>query len=198
MNRNQNHAKVLKMAIMGLLVAISIVLVALIHFPFPPAPFLEYDPADIPIFIGTFLLGPVPGVVLTVLVSLMQGLTVSAGSGPIGILMHVLATGSFAIVAGCIYKHNKSRKSAVMALAAGVLVQVLVMVVCNLIFTPIFMGSPLKEVMGMLVPVILPFNLMKGGINAMVTYLIYKPVSRVAHRMLGQPDRENQETPSGT
>ncbi|HRV34069.1 MAG TPA: ECF transporter S component, partial [Anaerovoracaceae bacterium] len=45
------------LAKLGILAAISIVLVALIHFPvFAAAPFLEYDPADIPIIIGTFAL----------------------------------------------------------------------------------------------------------------------------------------------
>lgn len=188
MERNKTHARVLKMVIMGLLVAVSIVLVALIHIPFPPAPFLEYDPADIPIFVGTFLLGPVPGLALTVLASLVQGLTVSAGSGPIGIVMHILATGSFALVAGAIYNRSKTRKNAVVALGVGVLVQVAVMILCNLIFTPIFMGAPMKEVVAMLLPVILPFNLMKAGVNAVVTYIIYKPVSRVAHRILGQTE----------
>ncbi len=188
MERNKTHARVLKMVVMGLLVAVSIVLVTLIHIPFPPAPFLEYDPADVPIFIGTFLLGPVPGLALTVLASLIQGLTVSAGSGPIGILMHVLATGSFALVAGTIYRRAKTRRNALIALGAGVVVQVAVMILCNLVFTPLFMGTAMKDVVPMLLPIILPFNLMKSGINAVVTYIVYKPVSRVAHRILGQPE----------
>lgn len=186
MNRNQTHAKVLRLVLMGLLAAISIVLVALVHFPLlPAAPFLEYDPADVPIFISTFLLGPWQGLAVTVVVSLVQGLTVSAGSGPIGILMHILATGSFSLVAGLLYKKNKSRRAALIALAAGVAVQVAVMLLCNLIFTPIFMGTPVEAVMGMLLPVILPFNLLKSGGNAVITYFVYKPISRAAHRMFG-------------
>ena len=63
----------------AVLAAISVVLVALIHFPiFPAAAFLEYDPADIPIFIGTFAFGPVAGIILTVIASVIQGVTVSA------------------------------------------------------------------------------------------------------------------------
>ena len=43
-----------KLTTLAMLAALAIVLVALIHFPLvPAAPFLEYDPADIPIFIGT-------------------------------------------------------------------------------------------------------------------------------------------------
>lgn len=191
MKRNK---KVLKLAVMGLLIAMSVMLVALIHFPiFPAAPFLEYDPADIPIFVGTFLMGPVVGFVITVLVSLIQGLTVSAASGPIGMLMHVLATGSFALVAGSIYHHKKNRKNAVLALVIGVVVMALVMALCNLVFTPIFMGTPREVVAGMLVPVILPFNLLKGGINALITYIIYKPISKTAHNLLGSAEESKKE-----
>ena len=69
-----------KLTTLGVLAACSIVLVAFIHFPiFPAVSFLEYDPADIPILIGTFLFGPVWGVVLTVIVSallLLSGVVV--------------------------------------------------------------------------------------------------------------------------
>ena len=165
---------------MGLMAAISIVLVAVVHFPlFPSAAFLEYDPADIPIFICTFLFGPVSGFVLTVVVSVIQGLTVSAGSGPIGILMHILATGSFTLVAGNIYRLRRTRRGALAALAAGVVVMAAVMCLCNLIFTPIFMGAPREAVMEMMVPIIIPFNLLKAGINALITFVIYKSIARL-------------------
>lgn len=83
----------LKLVKMGMLVAISIVLVYIIHVPiFPAVPFLEYDPADIPILIGTFAFGPVAGFILTFVTSVIQGLTVSSGSGIYGIIMHIIAT----------------------------------------------------------------------------------------------------------
>ena len=61
----------------ALLAAVAIVLVAFVHFPLiPAAPFLEYDPADIPIFIGAFLFGPWAGLGLTVVTAIIQGLDV--------------------------------------------------------------------------------------------------------------------------
>ncbi len=169
-----------KLTIMAMLTALSIVLVALIHFPlFPAAAFLEYDPADIPIFVGTFLFGPTAGLVLTLLVSVIQGTTVSAGSGIIGILMHFLATGSFALLAGNLYRVMHTRKGAVCAILCGVISMTLVMAACNLVFTPIFMGTPRSVVVQMLVPVIIPFNLAKAGINGIVTYLVYKPITHL-------------------
>lgn len=77
--RRQN---VRKLTALGMLGAISLILVATVHFPIiPAAPFLEYDPADVPILIGTFDFGPVAGFLLTVVVSIIQGMTVSAASG---------------------------------------------------------------------------------------------------------------------
>ena len=169
-----------RIAILGLMAAISIILVYFVHFPiFPAAPFLEYDPADIPIFICTFLFGPWWGLGLTVVVSLIQGFTVSASSGIIGVVMHILATGSFALVAGFLYQRNKTRRTAVTALALGVIVMVAVMSLCNLILTPIFMQTPVEAVLQMLVPVIIPFNLVKAGANAIITFLLYKRLADV-------------------
>ncbi|MEM1485331.1 ECF transporter S component [Oscillospiraceae bacterium PP1C4] len=171
-----------KLTTMAMLTALSIVLVALIHFPlFPAAAFLEYDPADIPVFIGTFLFGPAAGLLLTLVVSVIQGTTVSAGSGIIGILMHFLATGAFAVLAGNIYKHRRTRVGAMVAIICGVLAMTTVMVLFNLILTPIFMGVPVEAVIGMLMPIIIPFNLAKAGINGAITYLVYKPIARMLH-----------------
>ncbi len=169
-----------KLTTMAMLAALSIVLVTFIHFPlFPAAAFLEYDPADIPIFIGTFLFGPLAGLSLTFVVAVIQGLTVSAGGQVIGIIMHILATGSFALLAGNLYKRYHTRKGALLALACGVLSMTVVMALCNLILTPIYMGTPVEAVLSMLVPVIIPFNLLKAGINGIITYFVYKPIQNL-------------------
>ena len=170
----------IRAALTALLAALAIVLVALIHFPLvPAAPFLEYDPADIPIFIGTFLFGPAAGLALTAVVCVIQGVTVSAASGPIGIIMHFLATGTFVLLAGNLYRAHRTRKAALLGLAAGTLAMTAVMCVCNLVFTPLFMGSPVGEVVKLLLPAIIPFNLAKAAINSVITYLVYKPISRL-------------------
>lgn len=174
----QTSAKIKKLTTMGMMAAVSIILVYFIRFPlFPAAPFLEYDPADIPIFICTFLYGPISGLALTVVVSFIQGFTVSAGSGIIGVVMHIFATGSFALVAGFLYRRGKTRKKAVVALVAGVLTMTIMMVIWNVIFTPIFLGTPIDAVLGMLVPIIIPFNLIKAGLNATITLLVYKKLA---------------------
>ena len=172
------QSKASLLAKMGMMVAISIVLVTFIHFPiFPVVGFLEYDPADIPILIGTFAFGPLGGLVMTVVTSVIQGLTVSAQSGPYGIIMHIIATGTFVLVAGLIYRNHKSKKKAIIALIA----MTAIMLPANLIITPIFMGLPRDAVVALL-PFILAFNFVKAGINAVITFFLYKRISRFLHR----------------
>lgn len=167
-----------QLVVMAMMAAISIVLVYAIHFPiFPAAGFLEYDPADISILIGTFAYGPVAGFILTVIVSIIQGMTVSAASGPIGIIMHIVATGSCTLIAGTIYWRHKTKKSAAIALVVGTLVMAGAMAIMNLILTPIFMGAPREAVMAMMLPIIIPFNLIKAGANCIITFILYKPLS---------------------
>lgn len=174
--------KTVRLAKMGMLVAISIVLVYFIHFPiFPAVAFLEYDPADISILIGTFAFGPLAGILLTVVTSVIQGVTVSAASGFYGIIMHVISTSVLVLVSGLIYKYNKTRKGAVIALLCGVAAMTLVMIGANMIITPLFMGVP-RNIVWSLMPFIAGFNAIKAGINSVVTFLLYKRISGFLHR----------------
>ena len=186
---SEKSARVKKLAVMAMLVALSIVLVSLVHFPiFAPVYFLEYDPADIPILIGTFAYGPLAGVILTVVASLIQGLTVSAQSGVMGIAMHIFATTTLVLVAGTIYKVRHTRRGAVLALVAGTLAMTAAMMVFNHFLTPYFLAGGIgdgaavaanREVVDtLLFPFIAPFNLIKAGANSVVTFLVYKTVSR--------------------
>jgi len=169
-----------KLVVLAMLTAISAVLVFIAHFPiFPAAPFLEYDPADVPILISTFAFGPVSGLLVTVAVSLIQAITVSSVSGWIGAVMHIVSTGSFVIVAGNIYKRKHTLIGALVSLVLGAATMVVVMAGLNLLLTPLYMGVSAKDVMGMLLPVIIPFNALKAGINAVITFVLYKAIHKV-------------------
>lgn len=161
-----------KMVTMAMLSAISVILVMLIRIPCPGAAFLEYDPADVPILLSTVMFGPWWGLAVTVVVSVIQGVSVSAGSGIIGIIMHIFATGTYVIVTGLINKKG-SDKMLVLSLVAGALASTAFMVVWNLIFTPIFMGAPFEVVKNMMLPIILPFNLVKAGMNGIFAGVVY-------------------------
>jgi len=170
-----------KLAKLAMMVAISCVLVLLIRIPFPPAPFLVYDPADVPIYITTFAFGPVAGLIVTIVVSFIQAF-VLGGDAVYGFVMHVFATGMFAVAAGAIYHKNKSKKGAIIGLIAGVIIATAVMCLMNYLVTPYYMGAPREAVVAMLIPVIIPFNLLKAGLNAVITFLVYKRISGFLHK----------------
>ena len=169
-----------KLVRLALLSALSILLMMVIRFPIiPSAPFLEYEPGDVPALIGAFLYGPGAGLLITTVVSLIQAITVSAGSGWIGAIMHMVATGTMVLVAGFIYKRIHSFKGAVVALLAGSVGMTLVMIPLNLFFTTRFLGVPAEAVKAMIVPVIIPFNLIKAVGNSALTVLVYKSVAKI-------------------
>jgi riboflavin transporter FmnP len=177
----------LKFVYLAMFAALSIAFVTLIHFPFPFLPgaqFLEYDPADVPILIGTFAFGPLSGLLLTLVVAVVQGVTVSAASGPWGILMHFLATGSMALVAGLVYRRFHTFKGAIAALCAGAATMTLVMIPLNLLITPIYTGASVQVVAGMLLPAIIPFNAIKSVVNCAITFLVYKHISRLIDKTI--------------
>jgi riboflavin transporter FmnP len=152
-----------------------------IRFPFFPvqAPHLEFEMTDVPIVIGSLMFGPVAGIVLTTLASVIQGYTVSAQSGPIGILMHFIATGTFAVTAGIIYKFKNTLKGAIMALICGTLAMAAIMIPANLTITVHLYHVPVEVVKGMLFTVIVPFNLLKAGINSIIIFFVYKPLKHL-------------------
>lgn len=179
---------------LGMLAGISLLLVYLVHFPIiPGVSFLEYDMADVPILIGTFLYGPVWGLLLTAAVSLLQWLLVSPASGWIGALMHFIATGSFALLAGSIYLRRRTRAGAVIGLVTGALAMTGMMVLMNLWLTPIFMGVDRQVVVGMLLPAIVPFNVIKTVLNGILTFLLYKAVARALRLERGPALRNTPE-----
>lgn len=164
----------------SLLAALSLILVYFVHFPiFPAAPFLEYDMADVPILIGTFMFGPVSGLLLTAVVSVLQWLLISPAGGWVGAAMHFFATGTFVLTAGLLYRGFHSRVGAAFGLAFGSIAMILVMIPLNYIFTVNFYGTP-KEVLDQMIwPVLVPFNTVKAGANSVLTFLLYKSVSKL-------------------
>lgn len=165
---------------LAMMTAVSIVLLLIVRIPFPPAPFLVYDPADVPIYITTFAFGPAAGLIVTLVVCLIQAFMLG-GDGLYGFLMHFVATGIVAVVIGIMYSRNKTRKMAVISLITAVILATAVMCVMNLIVTPLYMGAPREAVVAMLPTAIIPFNLLKAGLNSILTFILYKRVSGFLH-----------------
>ena len=136
---------------------------------------LSYDPKDVIVVIGGFIYGPLTAVLISAITSFVEMLTVSS-TGPVGFIMNVVSTCSFAVPATLIYKRVRSMKGAIWSLTAGVAVMAAMMCLWNYIVTPIYQGVPREVVASMLPTLFLPFNLVKGAINAGLTLLLYKPI----------------------
>ena len=157
------------------------------------AGFLSYEPKDAVIVIAGLLYGPLTSVLISVIVSFIEMITISA-TGPYGFLMNVVSTCAFAVPAAWYYQKHRTQKGAVIGLVLGVLTMAAAMLLWNYIITPFYMGVPRETVAGMLMTVFLPFNLVKGGINAGLTLLLYKPIVnalRKAH--LAEPSKSGSQ-----
>lgn len=154
--------------------------------------FLKYDPKDVIITIGGFIFGPLSAFAVSAVVSVIEMFTVS-DTGIIGAVMNLVSTCSFAFVAALIYKKNHTLKGAVIGLLVGVCSMVIVMLLWNYLLTPIYMGYPREAVAAMLPTAFLPFNLLKGGLNAGLTVLLYKPVVKTLRKAGLAPASEQAE-----
>ena len=163
------------MAAVAMFAALSFVSVLIAKVIPNVAGFLSYEPKDAVIVIAGLLYGPLTSVLISVIVSLIEMLTISS-TGPYGFLMNVISTCAFAVPAAWYYQKHKTQKDAVIGLCFGVITMVVAMLLWNYIITPFYMGVSRETVAGMLMSVFLPFNLVKGGINAGLTLLRYKPV----------------------
>ncbi len=173
------------MAIIAMLTAISVVLIYIVRIPLiPSAPFLEYDAADIPMLIAGALLGPVEGLTVVFLASLIQAFTVSAASGWIGFLMHFISSAALVVVASLIYRRLHCAKGLIIGLVAGSLVMIALMIPLNFIFTGIFLNVGTKAVAQMIIPAILPFNALKTSINSVITFAVFAPCSKALKKII--------------
>ncbi len=167
------NVKSKKLTMIGMLCAVAYIVMVVGRFPV--VLFLKYDPKDVVITIGGFIFGPMTSFLISLIVSLIEMVTVSE-TGPIGCIMNILSTCCFACTAAFIYKKQHTMKGAITGLVAGCLLTTAVMLLWNYLITPIYMGYPREAVAELLLPAFLPFNLLKGGLNTVITLLIYKPI----------------------
>nr|MDD6335458.1 ECF transporter S component [bacterium] len=165
--------KTKKIVTMAMLCALAYAAMAVARIPV--VLFLKYEPKDIVIAMGGFLYGPMAAMAMSVVVSLAEMVTVS-DTGIWGCIMNIVSTCSFVCTAAFVYKKRRTLPGAAMGLILGLVVMCAAMMAWNYGITPLYMGYPREAVAAMLLPVFLPFNLVKGGLNVALTLLLYKPV----------------------
>lgn len=183
-----NSWQLRRLCVIAMLCAMAFAAVAFIRIPV--VLFLKYEPKDVILTIGGFLFGPWTGAAMAVAVALLEMVTVS-DTGVIGLLMNALSSCLFVCTAAIIYHSKKTLSRAIIGLLCGAIIATGGMLLWNYLITPLYMAVSRQDIAGMLVPVFLPFNLLKNGLNATLTMLLYKSVSsalRAAHLLPKNPN----------
>lgn len=190
-----------KLAVAGMLSAAAFVLMY-VEFPIPaliPA-FIKLDVSDLPELLAAFSLGPVWGVVVTLLKNVLFSILHGTSSNYVGELCNFLLGSVFAFTAGVIYHRGKSRKTALIGAVAGAALMALISIPVNyFVVYPAYVrvyGLPMPAIIGMyqainpaadnlmkcLVLFNLPFTFFKGMLDVALCFLIYKPLSPLLHK----------------
>ena len=165
-----------RIATTALFCAVAAIATLFLEFPIlPGVTFLKYDPSAIVALVAGFAFGPGTGVLVSVLPYLVH---LATQSGVYGALRAILATLSLVLPASLVYQRMTSFKGAVLGMVVGAVVCLAVVIGANIVITPLYMGAPRETVIAMIVPALLPFNLLKVAINCVVTALVYKPLSK--------------------
>ena len=193
-----------RLAVSAMLTAVAAVL-QFLEFSIPLVPsFIKLDFSDLPALLGTFSLGPVYGVAIQLVKNLLH-LPFGSSAG-VGELSNFILGAVFVFVAGAIYKHSKSRKSALVGSVAGAAAMALISIITNyFIVYPAYVvlyHLPLDAIVGMYEEILggvshvptenalfncllvfnIPFTLAKGLLDTALCFLIYKPLSPLLHR----------------
>ena len=163
----------------------------------PVVLFYKLDVSNLPVLLGTFAMGPLPGT-LILLIKALLGLLHSSSQG-VGELADFLMGFAMLLPASLVYRRHKTRVGAVIGMAVGTVAATIAGVLTNLyIMIPFYgvaFGMPMEAIIGMgqaILPAVdsawkfvllitAPFNLLKWVVISVLTGLIYKPLSPILH-----------------
>lgn len=185
------NSKTKKITTIGMLCAITYVIMAVGRIPV--VLFLKYDPSDVIVTLGGLIWGPMTSCIVSIVVASVEMVTVSS-TGILGCIMNIVQTVSFACTASAIYRKKRTMSGAVIGLSAGCITSVLLMMLWNYLITPLYMGYSREAVAELLLPVFLPFNLLKSVLNAALTFVLYKPVITALRKggYAAMPEKESR------
>jgi len=190
-----------KIAKAGIFSALSFILYMFLKFPLPFFPsFLEFNFSDLPALIGGFMLGPIYGGII-VLIKVLIKLPFTSTTG-VGEFADLLIGWAYIIPASIIYKRNKNIKGAVIALIVGSISSIIMSMIANrYILIPFYsLFLTFETIVGMCKAIfenittanfysyylflsVLPFNLLRCVIISLLTFLLYKKISRLMSKM---------------
>lgn len=195
--QDRKRFKTRNIAVIGMLSAISTVLM-LFEIPLPFAPeFYKLDFSELPILIGSFAIGPVAGVLIELCKILLKLVIKGTTTAFVGDFANFIIGCSLVVPAAIIYHKFKTKRSALVSLITGSLIMTVFGSLFNAFYLlPAFAnlyGMPLETIVGIAQEIngsidsvatlvlfaVVPFNLLKGALLTILTMLLYKHISPV-------------------
>lgn len=193
--QNRGHQRLNAMIKIAILSAISVIVMQF-EFPlwFAPA-FYKLDLSEVVILIGTFALGPAAGIVMELLKDLLHIVIFSSTTANVGELANFVMGCALVVPAGILYKQHRTRKTAAIGLAVGTVVLAAAASVINyFVMIPMYselyhlpletiismgnaVNSHIHDLWGLILLAVVPFNLFKGVLCSIITFLLYKRLS---------------------
>lgn len=186
-----------RVAYVGIFAAIAAVLMYL-EFPLPFAPaFYEIDFSEVPVLICSFSMGPVAGVVCEFLKVVLKLFLKGTSTAFVGDLANFVVGCSLVLPASVVYFANKTKKGAIIGMAVGTACITLIGSLFNAVYLiptfSVLFGRPLEDIIGMGTAInpaitsvntmvlfaVAPFNLLKGVVDSIITFLLYKHIERL-------------------
>ncbi|MBQ7432977.1 MAG: ECF transporter S component [Lachnospiraceae bacterium] len=198
---SQSNFPIKKLVLTAMFGAMAFILMYF-EFPLPfIAPeFYKLDFSEVPVLIGTFTMGPVAGVFIELIKILLKLLFKGTNTAYIGDLANFLIGCALLVPAGLIYQHKKTKQTAIVGMAVGTVVMALAGCALNALvllpwYAENFFGgmepiiaagaavrASITDVWSFAVLAVVPFNLIKGVLTSILTFLLYKRIGRVIKR----------------
>ena len=190
------QSKTHKLVVTAMLSAVAAILMFL-EFSVPIMPsFIKLDISELPALLASFSLGPVYGMAVCLVKNLVN--LTHTGTGGVGELCNFLMGVTFVVPAGLLYRKMKNRKGALLGSLIGAVIMAVVSVPLNYFITyPIYsVFMPMEGIIGMyqlILPFVdnllecllifnMPFTFVKGMLDVLLAFLIYKPLSPLLHK----------------
>lgn len=199
---SQAHASTRSTAFIGVLGAVSAVLMAInIPLPFAPA-FLKFDISELPALFAGFFLGPASGCMVIVIKNLLKLLIQGTDTAFVGEMMNVAGSLCFVLPAALLYRFNRTKKGAIWGMTLSTIGVSIVCIFLNAyVAFPMYSrlyGMPMDAIIQMGSSVnplihdkvtlmafgVFPFNLLKHGVTSICTFLVYKRCGNALRSML--------------
>lgn len=174
--QNENRWSTKQLVVMALMCAIALLL-SFVEFPlFPAASFLKLDFSLVPTMVVGFAYGAGPGLV----VGLACAVAHAAITGNwVGCLMSCIVAIAFVLPGSAIYQRMHTLRGGITGLVVSTICLIIGIIIANLIIDPLFYGMPFEAVAALVVPAILPFNMIKGVLVSVLTLVVYKSISNL-------------------